>query len=109
MSNPVPGAPGGPDPTAEHALPGPRAGESTQRGPSPDQSADRYAHPEVQLGGADAVQKTSYVVGEGTEPATRQRGDVIARDAGGGTNIAVWVIGGLAALIGLVYAIGIFR
>jgi hypothetical protein len=108
MSDPVPGA-GGPDPSAEHAHPRPRAGESTRRQPTADQGADRYAHPEAQLGGADAVEKTTYVVGEGAEPDTRTRGDYIARGAAGGTNLAVWIIGGLAALIALVYAIGIFR
>ena len=107
MSDPVRGAAGGPDPRAEHAGPRPRADESTQRQPSVDQSADRYAHPEAQLGGADAVEKTSYVVGEGTEPASRPQGDVVARGAAGGTNLAVWIVGGLAALIALVYAIGI--
>ncbi len=108
MSDPVRGAAGGPDPSAEHARPHPRAGESTQRQPSVDQSADRYAHPEAQLGGADAIEKTTYVVGEGSEPANRPSGDVVARGAAGGTNVGVWIIGGIAALIALVYAIGIF-
>jgi hypothetical protein len=109
MSDPVPGAAGAPDPSAEHARQRPRAGESTRRQPSADQGAERYAHPEAQLGGADAVEKTTYVVGEGTEPGSRPQGDYIARGAGGGSNLAVWIVGGIAALIAVVYAIGIFR
>jgi hypothetical protein len=99
----------GADPSAEHASPRARAGESTRPEPAADQAAPRYDHPEAQLGGADAVEKTSYVVGEGTAPETRQGGDVVARGAAGGSNVGVWVVGGIAALIALVYAIGIFR
>ena len=40
--------------------------------PEPDQTnpfrADKYRDPEAQLGGADSVEKTTYVVGEGTDP-----------------------------------------
>jgi hypothetical protein len=74
-----------------------------------DQGAGRYEHPEAQLGGADAVEKTTYVVGEGTEPDRPQTGDYVARGAAAGRSVGVWVIGGIAALIALVYAIGIFR
>ena len=109
MSNPGTGSSGGPDPSAEHARPRPAGGESTRRGPSPDQGTGRYEHPEAQLGGADAVEKTTYVVGEGTEPGARPRGDYVARNASGGWNVGVWIVGGIAALIALVYAIGIFR
>jgi hypothetical protein len=100
---------GGPDPRAEHAQPRPGGGESSRRDPAPDHGAARYAQPEAELGGADNVQKTTYVVGEGTEPAGRPRGDYVARGAGGGMNVGVWIVGGIAALIALVYVIGIFR
>jgi hypothetical protein len=109
MSNPIPEAGGVPDPRAEHASPRPRGGESTRGEASVDQGTGRYDHPEVQLGGADAVEKTTYVVGEGTEPAAQSHGRYIARNAAGGMNLGVWIVGGLAALIALVYAIGIFR
>jgi hypothetical protein len=100
----------GPDRGAERGLPRPRAGESTRREASADQGAGRYDNPEAQLGGADAVEKTTYVVGDGTEPDARPRGDYAARDAArSGANLGLWVIGGVAALIALVYAIGIFR
>src|SRR3712207_4696031 len=107
MADPGRGAERGPDPRAEHASPQP--GGPTRRQPSADQGAGRYAHPEAQLGGADAIEKTTYVVGEGSEPSTRPRGEYVARGAAGGTNLGVWIIGGIAALIALVYAIGIFR
>ncbi len=109
MSDPGRGAERGPDPSAEHARPRPRAGEPTRGEPTADQGPARYEHAEAQLGGADAVEKTSYVVGEGAEPDARPGGDYVARGAARGTNIGVWIVGGLAALIALVYAIGIFR
>ena len=61
------------------------------------------------IGDADNVQKTSYVVGQGTDPGAPDPRNVAARvPSGGGINLAAWLIGGLAALIALVYAIGIF-
>jgi hypothetical protein len=73
-----------------------------------DRSKDRP--PEADLGGADAVEKTTYVVGDGTEPEARQSGPYVARDAARtGGSITLWAIVTVAALIGLVYAIGIFR
>jgi hypothetical protein len=99
-----------PHPGGERGLHRPRAGESTRREASADQGAGPYDNPEAQLGGADAVEKTTYVVGDGTEPDARPHGDYAAGDAArGGANLGVWVIGGVAALIALVYAIGIFR
>jgi hypothetical protein len=65
--------------------------------------------PEVAFGGADAVEKTTYVVGAGTDPEGRPDGPYAARDAAGAGSVAVWIVAGLAALVGLVYAIGIFR
>ena len=65
--------------------------------------------PEVDLGGADAVEKTTYVVGEGTEPERRPAGPYVARDAAGVGGVAVWIVGAIAVLIALVYAIGVFR
>ena len=73
---------------------------------------DRYQHPETALGGADAVEKTSYVIGSGTTPEgkTPPIAGVTARTpSGGGINVLAWAIGGVAALIGLVYVLGIIR
>ena len=99
----------GADPSAEHARPSERTGDAPRREPLSDPDVSRYDHPEAQLGGADAVEKTTYVVGEGTDPDARPRSAYVARDAGGGANLGVWIVGGLAVLIALVYAIGIFR
>jgi hypothetical protein len=82
--------------------------------PSPDAegAADRRKDrlPEADLGGADAVEKTTYVVGDGTEPEARPSGPYVARDAArSGGSLALWAIVSVAALIALVYAIGIFR
>jgi hypothetical protein len=65
--------------------------------------------PEVAFGGADAVEKTTYVVGEGTEPDGRPTGPYVARDAAGGGSVGVWIVVVIAALIGLVYVVGTFR
>jgi hypothetical protein len=69
--------------------------------------ADRS--PEAAFGGADAVEKTTYVVGEGTDPEARPTGSYVARDAAGTGSVGIWIIGGIAALIALVYVIGIFQ
>jgi len=54
---------------------------------------DRYRNPEAALGGADAVEKTTYVTGRGTEPEARAPDDApIARvPAGKGLN-ATWIV-----------------
>jgi hypothetical protein len=107
MSNPTPDAEGGSDPRAEQASARPRADEST-RPDAPRDVSRAYEHPEAQLGGADAVEKTTYVVGEGTEPNAQPTGSYVARDAAGEGSIVGWVVGGIAALIALAYVIGIF-
>jgi hypothetical protein len=70
---------------------------------------DRNRSPEVALGGADAVEKTTYVVGEGTEPEARPAGRHVARDAAGTGSAVMWIVAGIAVLIALVYAAGVFR
>jgi hypothetical protein len=99
----------GRDPMAADAQRHGRDGGSRRGDPARDQSADRYANPEAALGGADAVEKTTYVVGEGTEPGARPRGEYVARGAADRPSVAVWIVGGIAVLIALVYVIGIFR
>jgi hypothetical protein len=73
-----------------------------------DPRAERLERPEA-LGGADAVEKTTYVVGEGTEPNRRPTGPYNARDARGSASLGVWIVAGVAGLIGLVYVLGILR
>jgi hypothetical protein len=54
---------------------------------------DRYKNPETALGGADAVEKTTYVTGKGTDPsAQRQPGEPSARVRSGGGLGATWAI-----------------
>jgi hypothetical protein len=56
---------------------------------------------EAQLGGADAVEKTSYVTGKGTEPERRApAGD---RKGKGAPNAALLIIGTLLVLAVLIY------
>ena len=72
--------------------------------------ATRNEYAETALGGADSVEKTSYVTGEGTEPSGAPRASVVARTStGGGINLAAWVIGAIALLIAVIYMLGIFR
>ena len=72
---------------------------------------DRYRNPETALGGADAVEKTTYVTGKGTEPEARKASDApAARVPAGSGQTATWAV--LAFLfIGavLVYLLGFGR
>lgn len=72
---------------------------------------DRYTNPEAALGGADAVEKTTYVTGRGTEPETLSDDPgVKAQVPAGGGQGATWAV--LALLIigaVLVYLLGFGR
>jgi hypothetical protein len=72
---------------------------------------DRYRNPETALGGADAVEKTTYVTGQGTEPETRHKeGTPTARVPSGSGHGATWaIIGFLAVMAVLVYLLGFGR
>ena len=63
-------------------------------GPSSGSPDDRTHGHQEPLGGADAVEKTSYVVGSGTEPERRgAEGDKPARKGSAGTGpSATWAI-----------------
>ena len=85
-----------------------------ERGGADDSSEnvrpESYDYAETALGGADSVQKTSYVTGQGTEPEGAPRAGVVARTAtGGGINVGAWVVALIAGAIALVYGFGIFR
>ena len=100
--------------------------KSTDGGNSFDEARQQGGREPV-IGDADNVQKTSYVVGRGTNPDATG-GDAQVRDAtghaprrgdadagytatvpaGGGTNIGLWVVVVLALAIALVYGIGLF-
>ena len=71
--------------------------------------ASRYGSEEP-LGGADAVEKTTYVTGSGTEPETMQPAGVAAKVPAGSGQNATWIIIGLL-FVGavLVYLLGFGR
>ena len=72
----------------------------------------RYRNPETALGGADAVEKTTYVTGSGTEPEARKPvGEgVSAGVSSGGGQSATWVIIGMLVVAAmLVYLLGFGR
>jgi hypothetical protein len=72
--------------------------------------ADRHENREAALGGADAVEKTTYVTGSGTEPETITSEGVAAPVPAGGGKNATWIIIGML-LVGavLVYLLGFGR
>ena len=76
-------------------------------GPPTEREARIPVNAEAAYGGADAVQKTSYVVGSGTEPGTRNRGDATAHPtSGSGPNFVAWGVGAIVAAVALVYLFG---
>ena len=98
--------------------------KSTADGGSFDEPREQGPR-KIEVGGdADAVQKTTYVVGQGTDPAAadpdRGRGGPDGPErgewggytatvrAGGGVNVGLWVIAAVALLIALVYGFGLF-
>jgi hypothetical protein len=71
---------------------------------------DRYENPEVALGGADAVEKTTYVTGTGTEPeALKRPGAPVARVSAGGIGATGAIIIFLLVAAVLVYLMGFAR
>ena len=63
---------------------------------------------EVVIGDADNVQKTSYVVGRGTDPdAPTPHGPSANVATGGGVNVGLWIVAAVAVLIALVYGLGL--
>jgi hypothetical protein len=70
----------------------------------------QYRDAETALGGADAVEKTSYVTGSGTSPeAMPIAGVTVPTPSGGGVNLLAWAVGAIAIIIGLVYLVPLFR
>ena len=70
---------------------------------------DRYRDPEDQLGGADAVEKTTYVVGEGTDPNARKGEGPSATVRSSAPRMVAIVVGAVVVLVAIAYLIGIFR
>ena len=102
MTSPTPDGERAGQRPADFARPdGPNSADDAANSAPSNVRPERFEYAETALGGADSVQKTSYVTGEGTEPEGASRGGVI--------NGAAWVIGLVAALLALVYAFGIGR
>jgi hypothetical protein len=72
---------------------------------------DRYKNPEAALGGADAVEKTTYVTGKGTDPSAQHpEGAPSARVKAGAGQGTTWaIIAFLAIAAVLVYLLGFGR
>lgn len=69
---------------------------------------DRYDDPEAALGGADAVEKTTYVTGKGTDPDAQKASDTpsaqVPAGAGQGATWAILIFLVVGAV--LVYLLG---
>ena len=72
-----------------------------------------YVNAETALGGADAVEKTTYTGNaHGTEPGAGagQKPPVTAQvPHGGGTNVVMWIAAVLALIVAAVYGASLFR
>ncbi|HVX38911.1 MAG TPA: hypothetical protein VHB25_04985 [Gemmatimonadaceae bacterium] len=91
-----------------------REPESSERRPGDDGGqypADRYRDPEAELGGADAVEKTTYVTGEGTSPEARHPRDQPAANvpSNPGRNAFFWIVLVVVVLLVIAYVGGLFR
>ncbi len=60
-------------------------------------------------GDADAVEKTSYVVGQGTDPQATDPKNTSAAVRPGGPGLGTILLGIVVLLIALIYGIGFFR
>jgi hypothetical protein len=77
---------------------------STNEPPNPD-----LPDPETAYGGADAVEKTTYVVGEGTDPNAQAPKGHPPTVGNLGLNWIGWVVVLGAVIMAAIYLFGIFR
>lgn len=77
---------------------------STNEPPNPD-----LPDPETAYGGADAVEKTTYVVGEGTDPNARAPKGHPPEVGRRGLGWIGWVVVLIAIIVAAVYLMGIGR
>lgn len=78
--------------------------ESTNDHPDPE-----FVDPETALGGADAVEKTTYVVGDGTSPEARTPIGRPPSVGSSGVSPLAWVAIAVALIIAIVYVVGVVR
>jgi hypothetical protein len=76
--------------------------DSTNDHPEPE-----FVDAETALGGADAVEKTTYVVGHGTSPESRAREGQPTEVGRSGMSLLAWAAIAIAVLVALVYVIGV--
>jgi hypothetical protein len=80
--------------------------EQPQQNPIP---RDRYRDAEAELGGADNVEKTTYVVGKGTDPNARKGDGPSATVSSGAPKMVAVVVAVLVVLVAIAYLIGALR
>ena len=80
--------------------------QQPQQNPIP---RDRYRDAEAQLGGADNVEKTTYVVGKGTDPNARKGEGPSATVSSGAPKMVAAVVVVLMLLVAVAYLIGVMR
>jgi hypothetical protein len=80
--------------------------EQPQQNPIP---RDRYRDAEAELGGADNVEKTTYVVGKGTDPNARKGDGPSATVSSRAPKMVAVVVFVLVVLVAIAYLIGALR
>ena len=80
---------------------------------TPSSGPSGFDNPQANLGGADAVDKTSYVTGRGTDPnetvpRTERRATPRAVPTGG-VGGAAWAVLAIAVLLAVFFGFAIFR
>lgn len=80
--------------------------QQPQQNPIP---RDRYRDAEAELGGADNVEKTTYVVGKGADPNARKGQGSSATVSSGAPKMVAAVVVVLVVLVALAYLIGAMR
>ena len=79
--------------------------------PDPNQlnppDADGYWPPDVDLGGADTVQQTTYVRGSGTEPDRSSSGPIATMSSDAGPSTLIAVLAAVAIVAAIVYLVGL--
>jgi hypothetical protein len=74
-----------------------------------DHPESKFVDSEAALGGADAVEKTTYVVGNGTDPNAVSPVGEPAEVGRRSVTPIVWAIVAVLAVVLVVYAFGVFR
>ncbi len=69
--------------------------------------ADAYWQTDVDLGGADTVQKTTFVRGAGTEPDRSSSGPIATMYSNAGPSPLIAVLVAVAIVAAIVYLVGI--